>query len=483
MPASRHHSFTLVVFCGGILDASLATDFVMVPKKFMADGLDPTCLSGTHLRLITDTTGPFLFGRDDLGPRSQIYDSSEAANPFYHIAGPGGLKRKILNWVRNVSTRVATGDRVIIIFMAHGLDGSRIILKSQIGTEYLTRAEVTTALATLPQGIRVLLVNEACYSGSWATIAADTGSGRDVVVETAASIGEQSYNYRSASGRYRCSLFAAAFIEELTTHPEGRIDRHYTRIREEMRHVSPNQDSCTPLLVPSSRSLWSHNISHFVLTPNIATAIANLPSDQSRHKLLPQSCSRAQTFWASHRSVRSPGQGHANEASEGSDMELGLIYSYLDELGSAAAGQNRCTLASACHLVIDGRVGEDMKHRIVNTIAWQDTQMLRVCELVSLLVDESLISPPLDERACSELAKKDYEARAGLASRVHNIPGIKEMAIPPFHDDRYIDIVFDDAYGMLVDAVYCEQVLNPMAFDIGKIEATIAAFLQRSPAV
>jgi hypothetical protein len=32
-----------------------------------------------------------------------------------------------------------------------------------------------------------------------------------------------------------------------------------------------------------------------------------------------------------------PGQGHANEASEGSDMELGLIYSYLDELGSAAA--------------------------------------------------------------------------------------------------------------------------------------------------
>jgi hypothetical protein len=34
--------------------------------------------------------------------------------------------------------------------------------------------------------------------------------------------------------------------------------------------------------------------------------------------------------------------------------------------------------------------------------------------------------------------------------------------------------IFDDAYGMLVDAVYCEQVLNPMAFDIGKIEATIA---------
>ncbi|KOS40151.1 hypothetical protein ACN38_g9004 [Penicillium nordicum] len=83
------------------------------------------------------------------------------------------------------------------------------------------------------------------------------------------------------------SLFAAAFIEELTTHPEGRIDRHYTRMREEMSHISPNQDTCTPLLVPSSRSLWSHNIAHFVLTPNIATAIANLPSDQSRHELLP----------------------------------------------------------------------------------------------------------------------------------------------------------------------------------------------------
>ncbi|CAG8903701.1 unnamed protein product [Penicillium egyptiacum] len=415
MSARRHHSFTLVVFGGSIVDPYLATDFVMVSKKFMADGLDPTCLSGTHLRLITDMSGPFLFGRDDLRSLSQIYDSSEAANPFYRIAGPGGLKREILNWVRNVSTRVVSGDRVIIIFMAQGLQRSDIILNSQIGTEYLTRAEVTTALAILPQGIRVLLANEACYSGSWATIAADTDSGRDAAVATAGSIGEQSYNYRSASGRYRCSLFAAAFIEELTTHAEGRIDRHYTRIREEMSHVSPNQDSCTLLLVPSSRSLWSHNIAHFVLTPNIATAIANLPSDQSRHELLLQSRSQAQTFWARHRSIRLPGQGHANEASEDSDMELGLIHSYLDELGNAAADQNRCTLATACHLVVDGRVGEDMKHRIVNTIAWQDTQMLRVYGLLSLLVDEALISPPLDERACSELAKKDYEAWLELA--------------------------------------------------------------------
>lgn len=73
-----------------------------------------------------------------------------------------------------------------------------------------------------------------------------------------------------------------------------------------------------------------------------------------------QSRSRARTFWTRHRSIQSPGQGHANEASEGSDMELGLIHRYLDELGSAAAGGNRCSLITACHLVIDGRVGEDM---------------------------------------------------------------------------------------------------------------------------
>lgn len=164
-------------------------------------------------------------------------------------------------------------------------------------------------------------------------------------------------------------------------------------------------------------------------------------------------------------------------------MELGLIYSYLDELGNAATYQNRCTLATACHLVIDGRVGEDMKHRIVNIIAWQDTQMLRVYELLSLLVDKALISPPLDQRACRELAKKDYEAWLGLASRISDIPGVKEMEIPPSNDDRYINIVFDDACGMLVDAVFCEQVLNPMAFDMGEIEATIVAFLQQSPAV
>lgn len=109
--------------------------------------------------------------------------------------------------------------------------------------------------------------------------------------------------------------------------------------------------------------------------------------------------------------------------------------------------------------------------------------MLRVDELLTLLIDKALISPPLDQRACRELAKKDYEAWLALALRISDIPGVNEMHTPPFHDDRYLDIVFDDAGGMLVDAVYCEQVLNPMAFDMGEIEATIPAFLQQSPAV
>ncbi|KAJ6109426.1 hypothetical protein N7486_001661 [Penicillium sp. IBT 16267x] len=69
-------------------------------------------------------------------------------------------------------------------------------------------------LAVLPPNVRLLIVNEACYSGTLDTIAPDIGAQRDVLVETAATLGEQSWSYKSGSGRNRCTLFGAAFVED-----------------------------------------------------------------------------------------------------------------------------------------------------------------------------------------------------------------------------------------------------------------------------
>lgn len=116
------------------------------------------------------------------------------------------------------------------------------------------------------------------------------------MVETASSVKEKSYSYRSASDKYRCTLFGAAFIHESGTYPQGRISQHYARIKSEMEHVAPYQDTSTPLVDCSQRTLRFHSISHFVLTPSIATAIANAASSQTNHQETLTARERARRF-------------------------------------------------------------------------------------------------------------------------------------------------------------------------------------------
>lgn len=150
-------SYTLVVFGGCIYDVALATDFVMISKKFNADGLNPTRLSGTDLADITNMSGPLVFGRDDMKVRIQVYDSNEAQNPFYQLSGSGGTKHLVLNWIKNVASRLRPGDRVVLVFIAHGERNSTnvILHNGSHGSEHVTRTEVIAALSILPTGVRV----------------------------------------------------------------------------------------------------------------------------------------------------------------------------------------------------------------------------------------------------------------------------------------------------------------------------------------
>ena len=135
-----------------------------------------------------------------------MYDSIEAQNSFCQLAGQEGLTHNVLRRIRDFSHCLHAGDRVIIVFVGHGQKGSgNIILSSQRGLEYLTKAEVLASLYSLPPNVRVLLVSEACYSGSWTTITSDAGARRH---------GERSYNCDSGSGAIRCPLLRAAFIQE-----------------------------------------------------------------------------------------------------------------------------------------------------------------------------------------------------------------------------------------------------------------------------
>jgi hypothetical protein len=485
MSALAYHTFALVVFGGRVWDTALATDFVMIAKKFMADGLNPTCLSGTHLYDITNMSGPFLFGREDLRERIPIYDSQEAMSPFYRLEATS-LKSHIMDWVRNVSDQVRSGDRIIVVLIGHGTqrDGAVTLYPQHGKQEFLSKAEMIAALSVLPPDVRLLIVNEGCYSGTWATIAPELSAQRDVLVETAATIGEQSWTFTSGSGRNRCSLFGAAFVEELTTHPEGRISQHRSRIVDEMRHVGPDQKTSTPLVIPSARALLSHNISHFILTPKIATAITNVASSQERHEALLRSRSSIRTFWRRLRgrpsSDREPAQALAADSSlkdsTSTDMKALVIESYLKDLGPLKSAVDYCTLATACQFALEGRGPPELQDQVIATIAWQAAQIQLVGRLLEYLAKQGLIIDIIDvEIADQALADHQQDIVEPLAGRFHEDDKLSCLMSPP--TEGYVGVHFNDAQGWLVGILAYNQLMYPNKFDIDSVENEVLAFL------
>lgn len=183
-----------------------------------------------------------------------------------------------------------------------------------------------------------------------------------------AIVGERSYNRDPGSGAVPCSLFRAAFIQEFAIFPGGQIVLYDTRLNlEETQNMAP---------VTSSRSLRTDNIFHFVSTPSIATTIMHVASEQSRHESTLLSRASAHSSWVRLRHTTTERPGAANDALDGLDMKLALIKTYSKNLGSRIPELSRGAMITACHLVFEGRGGQELIDRVVRTIAWQDTQLL-----------------------------------------------------------------------------------------------------------
>ncbi|CAG8183130.1 unnamed protein product [Penicillium nalgiovense] len=486
MSKSTFHTFALVVFGGQVFDIALATDFVMIAKKFISDGLHPTCLSGTYLYDITNMSGPFLFGREDLRERVPIYDSQEAIAPFYQLE-THGIKPHIMNWIGNISGRVGPSDRIIIILIGHGHAKNHAVTlyPQHAEREFLSKAEMIAALSVLPPNVRLLIVNEACYSGSWATIAPDLGPQRDVLIETAATVGEKSWADSSGSGRNRCSLFGAAFVEEITTHPEGQIFRHRRRIVDEMLYVGPNQKTSTPLVIASTGALLSHNMSHFILTPKIATAIINVASTQHRHETLLQSRTSARTFGGRlRRSVgveREPAQALGGESpvkyGTGTDMKDAVISSYLEDLGPLKSAIGNSALVAASQIALEGRLGpSELKDQVIATISWQETQMQRVGQLLEYLAQQRLVADLVDvEIAKQALADHGEHIVKPLVERFIEGDKLRCLENPPAKG--YVGVHFDEANSWLVNILAYNRLMYPHDFDLDRVVEEVLRFL------
>ncbi|OQE90649.1 hypothetical protein PENNAL_c0011G02468 [Penicillium nalgiovense] len=83
-----------------------------------------------------------------------------------------------MNWIGNVSGQVGPDDRIIIVLIGHGdeEDHAVTLYPQRAEREFLSNAETIAALPILPPN---------------ATIAPGSGAQRDVLVETAATVGEK----------------------------------------------------------------------------------------------------------------------------------------------------------------------------------------------------------------------------------------------------------------------------------------------------
>lgn len=204
-------------------------------------------------------------------------------------------------------------------------------------------------------------------------------------------------------------------------------------------------------------------------------------SEQSRHESTLLSRANTRSFWARLRRTTTETPGIANDAPDGSDMSLAMIKMYVEDLGSRMTESNRGAMATACHLVLEGRGGQELIDRVVRTIAWEDTQMLRVQELLDNLIRKNLIFYFFTAEAASEaLASHDGNITNPMADRILNIPMVRDMVYPSWADG-FVDFAFEDASHWVCDVLLCNHLLCPTRFNLDQIKASINEFLGGSP--
>lgn len=251
--------------------------------------------------------------------------------------------------------------------------------------------EISTKLDGLVPGVRLLLVNEACYSGSWAEAMRQHRDSK-LLYEAASEKNKKSYNYRSTSDNVRCSLFAAAFGQELEINPEGQIRQHTKRIASEISHVGPSQLTSPPELATSTRNLWNHHINHFILTPSIVAGIESVPAPQERHEERLSRFQFARDMWRRMLRSSAPRPATAN-----ADFTGRIVQEQIDNMdadGSALSGSGS-GLYSACQLIKRNEAPLVLQEQVIQTIIWQKQVNLLAISVIEMLAEKRLIERPI----------------------------------------------------------------------------------------
>lgn len=423
----------LVVFGGDRDSHALAADFSKIGKKFISDGYNVRCFSSLNLReVMKGIGGPIVFGRDDMGSSREVV-CSKKETPFYELVEQESLKQKVLDWVGEKATVTKSGDCIILVLMPHGrkYKGEVIFVTAQ-GIELLEPGEVIAALGNMRHGVRVQIINEACYSGVWKDVAVRMGTGNDTLVETASQPTTQSFNHRSASGQYRCSYFGYTFVNDIIAHPESTVTDHRLRVVNEVQRDAPD-----PIIVTSHPAMDSHRrLTHWMLSA--------VPASPPTTTMIRQKSWRARflqkltnLFPFDHRAANS--------------ADLDLIKHYVDNTDLKKATTSRAGLIATCTRVLEGRATSEVTTQVINTIHWQK-QQTSIVRLISRnlfiggLIKELFDSGEEIEDRIDDLVDQSRETLHLVDEKLWQLSNVRTLMQP---SDPNFRVFFPDAYDYL----------------------------------
>ena len=216
---SDNSPLSFVLYCANSL--AMATDFAGFYHEFESRGIKAEYLSIISLEDTIARYGKLIYGRDDNGKlRIDILDAGHEI--FYTvISDPKVLKVRTLGWLKSSVRNARSAHNIVFVIISHGAASGSVVIGGQIdgetggprkvSCEYLTIPEVKNTIASIPNGAYFTLINTACYSGKWVSIAKDFKGNR--FVHAASGSDQKAQNFRTASAKCREGIFVTALLE------------------------------------------------------------------------------------------------------------------------------------------------------------------------------------------------------------------------------------------------------------------------------
>ena len=169
--------------------------------------------------------------------------------------------------------------------------------------------------------------------------------------------------------------------------------------------------------------------------------------------------------------------GSANEG----DPQTLPIKKYLDKLGGNANAGERSGLSTACYEVLQDPEHDELKQQTVNTILWQDKQMLLVKGTLEYLKKEGHLAKCLSPKAANRTLRRsggDDNSRPVMEKirlRFLDISNVRNLLRTSGRD--VLSIFYQDAFNWLLGNVLWDSLHYPTHFYLEETAHAIEDFL------